>query len=592
MDNVEDFFDSDSERSAALSPSGSRAPQTPSALEVLRGAAQYGAAPMPPATPQQAKEQVYHRTPRFSKTPGASRRRDHSSAEESPLLGKKVQDLSAVAAMKTPVKRNRFSSSVQTPGDASGALSVTSDVDFPPPALPLALSEPEEINLGAPPMSPLFSVGAHSLSHIQIDLQGLEETLAPVQEFSAPRTPSSPQESKKKKMRYSRAPPQLFSDPISAEEGDGAPSIVLPRRSISQNSALADDEASLVHSHESSLDRSFSQLPPATPNTPKRSASIASEEEEEEILRSEPSPRAAAPKSTPKKAVVPKKKVKKTAKQLSVSSNKENVSQSSIRRAFAVAPASPFSATLLSSAIDSPMSKLDPDSFFSEFESDSDRTESHRDEISEVIEQAIINGEEPDGDMDMSMSMADSPTSRSVCYDKSFDLPTPPEQEDFEIGEGLNLSELDGLRVEQIKRLMHHFKLPVYGRKTEMIARLRRHFQDRRAGRKRVDSLAPSPIRSRRSSLVDGDDEDTVGQKRKKRITRTKPLEYWNNERVQYSRQKRPSGDFATVVDLIREPEPSKGCLPPSKRRKYNEEEFPEVRVFSTAQEKDVPFCK
>jgi len=447
---------------------------------------------------------------------------------------------------------------------------------LPIPTTRYSVAVPEEINLRSP--SSPSALLQSPLGDLELDLQGVEESYAPV-EILAPEPSPKPSpkrvvESKKpmevevppkpsptkvveakKKPRFSRARPSpRFEFSLEEEE---APSIVLSttRRSVSHSSMFADDEGA---TGESSLDRSFSQLPPPMPS---------------------PSPVAPTP--------VQKKK-KKTKKGASVSSQKTQKSKKTpVSRA--LVPSSPFTATLMSS-------ETRP-SFTSskEFDSplptprgarewDNDTTESHLDSDHEGLVPVDIDGEEDDADMDM--SMVDTPMAdRSLCYDRPDDLPLHPEEEDFDIIENFKLSELDTLRVEQIKGILRHYKIPVYGRKAEMIIRLRRHFKDQRAGRPRMDSLAPSPSpsprRPRRSSLLN---------KRRSRITRTKPLEFWNNERVRYSREKRKSGDFATVVDLIREQEASVDILPPSKRRKYEEEPFPAVPVYSTVQDQTVSY--
>ena len=190
-------------------------------------------------------------------------------------------------------------------------------------------------------------------------------------------------------------------------------------------------------------------------------------------------------------------------------------------------------------------------------------------------------------------------------------LASDNEEEDDEgkdLGE-IRLSDLQNLKVEHLKQILKHYELPTVGRKAEMILRIKEFFTDKKNGKKRKDSIylmnaTPTPKKKKKPSRYKVDQEFSEEEEeeegaesssqaatgRSKRITRIKPLKFWENERIEYAKKHRPSGDFATVVNIIRNNEDKDTLQPPSKRRKYEDEPFPTALVYSASHEKNINY--
>lgn len=522
MDNIEDFFDSDTEYPTDNISIPIDIPTPNDVVATLASEVLSKAPPPAPVPTPQKKPAVYTRTPKF--TPGNTKPSRKSSVIKTPQLNK-----------FSPIPPTRIS--LMSPSETTETYEESSEYAFPLPPIPPTPGKeanPSEINLESLPFSPPQKLNSEK---IQVDLNAIEMTMAADMKSTTPKSISKPKSNQKeneeiiisssKKRKSSVKPSPQSIKPVKSS--NKKKNSVQPKKKNNNRTPLTTINANRPVITQSMIASPFSATLLETnlmDDSPTRTKSFLSESEDEEM---------------------------DDDSLLSISVGKPSTKKVSI-------------SSISGSSLDESMESV---------RGSSSNDKSHR--LSTLLEETESEVESPLKD----------PSVRSIMYDPSVDV----DPDDFVLANDFKLSEIDSLSVGKLKKILKFYELPVYGRKSEMVERLKKHFVDKRAGRKRVDSLAPtpSPVR-RRSSLIDGD-EPTVGMKRK-RITRTKPLEYWNNERVIYSRQKRKSGDFATVVDLIREPETSSNCLPPSKRRKYREEPFPSVPVYSTAQDKDVKFRK
>lgn len=623
LDNVDDFFDSDTEVPEEQKTATFFIPESQSVVSAL-------------GNPNEV--QVYHRTPKF--TPGKT--------PTNPISQKKASIVN-LSSRKTPSNFTTIDDNDNTPMSDDYS---TSEFNLPlPPLPPTPNSNPNSnfnpnstINL----KSPLFSPPSSKIDEIVmgIDLQSVAQSLAPAP-VPEP-TPNRQLSSKRRddaesaietpvastsKRRFPRKKASKIISNFANEVMQDKENIVTNNRtSLTENSFLGDDEASGDDLFNSSSDKSgktpleetrksmsnkktnkiptpvqrtqtdeetesdeddddiddillnihSKKLPSInkkkTKNTPNyKDDDMEDDDDEFPLVHSKKTKKQSA-KTTkkqpvrPKKQEKPKKQAKAPKKQTRQEKPKKQTKQTKKTKDqqkntfYAPVIASPFTATLMEASI-------------SETPVEETPRRSEKPVASslnlEFDEPSYFNSDSERNDEEMMSDLSDN----------------EEEMDDMEIYQGFKLSDLEKAKVDKLKKIMKHYSLPVYGRKSEMIKRLTKHIKDTKAGRKRVDSLAPTPSPSKRTprtSLIDY--EPVVGSKRP-RITRTKPLAYWNNERVQYSRQKRKSGDFSTVVDLIREQE-DKEFLPPSKRRKYREEPFPPIPVYSAHQDVEVNFSK